>query len=378
MSHSDLPYGNLTNIKMRWRAANELHDGIVANVAKTCSYGAPAPRRYDELALFGKWLYRRKFDHQAHSYVRAQFARYLDLINRFADTLVISVPGVIDIYNDLETVAKEFPESCWRDGAIHVRSKHLSDDGVEFGRFDLMLYITASGCSFLAEPEEPNFAVCNTSEVSHPHVKDSLICMGDALCTAKTAALDGRIADVFRLINSGLENINYSGAYCQPSAWGGDNDLTQCDSCGYEVDLDSVRYCESCCHNVCNDCYRSCDSCGDAACNNCVTYCSCDRECYCGSCQESERCNDCASLLCRKCKVECVCCKAVLCKECICSCSTCGDVCDSCVTKCDTCGVEGCTNCIIVGLCEDCVDENERNRIAAEAASEVSGAECCT
>jgi hypothetical protein len=112
---------------------------------------------------------------------------------------------------------------------------------------------------------EPNPA--GTSEdTTHPHVRDEVLCAGDATVPLQTALRQGRVCDAFLLTSAVLHTYNPASPYVSLDDWAG----VACADCGYASDPDSAYRCESCEETVCERCVGSCDGCDASYCQSCL------------------------------------------------------------------------------------------------------------
>ena len=130
----------------------------------------------------------------------------------------------------------------------------------------------------------PNPAASN-SDVTHPHVRDQVLCAGEARNPIADALDQGRLADAFVLIRSVLSNYNPASPYVALSEWEGNRcadcgqfvgqeDGSACARCGEEYCDDCMSYCAACEESRCPGCLQSCDRCRADCCRSCLKACA--------------------------------------------------------------------------------------------------------
>lgn len=177
---------------------------------------------------------------------------------------------------------------------LSVTTDPITLDDIPLGpfRIDLSLINLRRGYTDLSqliqvEALEPNPASSDDG-VTHPHVRESSPCLGDALVPIRLALKQGRLLDVFQMVISVLKTYNDGSAYVPLDTWNG----LDCDACGRTVAPDDASTCDHCGDRLCDSCAYTCDACGvalcsgcsnetadhDTLCRNCVGTCSqCDR-----------------------------------------------------------------------------------------------------
>jgi hypothetical protein len=130
--------------------------------------------------------------------------------------------------------------------------------------------------------ESPNTPE-NDEEVTHPHVRDNLLCEGEGAAPIRRALAEGRLLDFFTLVRQVLETYNPGSAYVELSRWNG----VTCKDCGYIMPRDGYGTCDRCEDPVCSECSVGCSRCDRYVCNGCSTTCeACDRM-LCESCLQA-------------------------------------------------------------------------------------------
>jgi hypothetical protein len=137
-----------------------------------------------------------------------------------------------------------------------------------------------------------------SSDVTHPHVRDEVLCEGDGQQALRRALSAGRLSDFFQIVIQILNTYNGGSAYCSLSDWEG----TACGDCGRCVSEDDRSYCERCERDLCLDCLQYCAGCETRLCTSCTEQCqSCDAR-LCLSCRRS--CDHCDCVHCANCLSE--------------------------------------------------------------------------
>jgi hypothetical protein len=141
---------------------------------------------------------------------------------------------------------------------------------------------------------EPNPAA-ESRDISHPHVRNQLLCEGDGQEAIRRALFSGRLSDFFQIVTQILNTYNGGSAYASLSEWEG----TACEDCGRFVSEDDRSFCERCDRGLCLDCLECCGGCEARLCSCCTEQCeSCDAR-LCRSCRRS--CDQCGSVHCVNC-----------------------------------------------------------------------------
>ena len=192
---------------------------------------------------------------------------------------------------ELGQLRQEFDQVTidWKHQFLAVQTESIVLEGIYLGPFSLRLYwdrpwseIGNGWFEIVAlDPNPPG----DNADVSHPHVKEDVLCPGDAQLPLQKAMHEGRLADAFCLLRSVLQTYNPGSAYVRLDNWEGLN----CGECGQSVSQDEHWFCESCLSDVCSECSYSCHSCGRARCSSCIRYCElCTEPCCSGCLRESE------------------------------------------------------------------------------------------
>jgi len=215
-----------------------------------------------------------------------------------------AIASMKDLLADLEQLEDEFGGGCWTfdgpTGVLSVTTEPITLEDIELGPFAIRL--TTSRLSdvnhqraYSIEALEPNPAE-GSSNVSHPHVSDEILCEGDASSAIKSALEQGRIADFFLLVRSVLTTYNPGSPYVALDRWHGG---TSCHDCGNHVSDDGRSYCERCSDEFCSNCTWMCESCHSYFCGRCSVTCQCCDESCCTGCISV--CSACHSSTCESC-----------------------------------------------------------------------------
>lgn len=241
---------------------------------------------------------------------------------------ISSCQSCFDIICDIKTLIKENKIESIRENIITVRTNDiiLSHKKIDypFNSFLINFDINQIGGKnrpYTISSDNPH--CCAHSENSiHPHVNDNgYLCEGIAGEAITMALTEGRILDLFSIVESILNEYNPKSPYIHLHTWDYKN---QCKNCGVWI----------------ND-VVSCDYCGNKYCEACMYVC--------------EECNArmCASHGCR-------CCDKVYCFKCAITCPECGHIhCENCTIKCSVCGYYGCKDC--THECSVCKEKQHRH-----------------
>ena len=210
-----------------------------------------------------------------------------------------------DFYQDLLQLEQEFiiVRVDWEESQLIVETETILLGDVELGHFSIRLNWT----QWAQDPtlnclkviaEEPNTAELN-DEITHPHVREGELCVGDALSSLHKAFEEGRLAEAFLIVHAVLTTYNPKSAYVRLEEWQG----IPCYDCGQVTNPEDRSYCDGCQHDYCHECITSCSSCGDSRCLSCLGECSVCHERCCGTCSETSTLSD--QMICRSCREVC-------------------------------------------------------------------------
>ena len=228
-----------------------------------------------------------------------------------------AIPSLREMFEDLCQLENEFGRISYN---AEGRTLSVFTDPIELedrylGDFEIRLLLTDLLNIQDMEPYrvialDPHPAGGNEI-VTHPHVSDEHVCLGDATTTVKKALATGRICDACQLIKAVLETYNPSSPYVSLDQWEG----ISCHDCGYITNEGEMLYCQACEHDICDECIGCC-----------------------------------------------LCCDTTCCQDCLCDCPECEErCCESCLRSCRECGEVACLNCLDDELCLTCKDEMENN-----------------
>ena len=211
-----------------------------------------------------------------------------EIIESFASPQPV-LPRLGDLLDELRHLEEEFDEVSidWREKFLAVKISTVILEGVDLGAFSIQLCWTrlAQGCDgscFDVVALDPNTPSCN-EEVTHPHVKNDELCVGDALLPLRHSLQQGRLVDAFLLIRSVLTTYNPNSAYVQLDKWDG----SPCQDCGDDTCEDDLCICERCRDDYCCNCVSCCCSCDQLYCSNCESRCAvCEVSC-CSCCLQT-------------------------------------------------------------------------------------------
>ena len=219
-----------------------------------------------------------------------------------------TVAGEAEIYRDLVALGEEFEglECDFGKHEVCVTTVPIVLEGYYLGPFQIRLdwrQLQATS-AYRVVAMEPHPAESNDS-VTHPHVSEERVCEGDGRRAIRTALDEGRLADFFMIVAQLLATYAPGQAFVELDNWEG----TPCHDCGGHVYEDDRSYCESCDELLCSGCVHCCGQCDTGYCSRCVSRCDACSGAYCESCLE--QCADCAAIRCESCLTE------GLCQECV-------------------------------------------------------------
>ena len=288
----------MLSIALAWRLARRLHDARTAD-----DPAGEADGRWERLARSWaelergreRWLKARGKLPAVAEILRAAFAaRTRSLVREFEGAGPAFAPaapagaGIGDLFADLRQLEAEFEavEVRWKEKVVAATTEAIALRGVELGPFAVELHWDAGGepaARFEIVALEPNPAAGNRG-ITHPHVRDRHLCVGEAAGPLRRALEDGRIADAFVLVRSVLRTYNPASPYTPLSEWGG----APCGRCGRSITADDRFPCEGCDADYCESCSRDCGRCDSTRCPGCLDACAlCDTDC-CSNCLDSD------------------------------------------------------------------------------------------
>lgn len=198
---------------------------------------------------------------------------------------------------------------------ISVTTESVSLGDIYLGEFKITLHIDKLTESHRMSPYyvsalDPHPAA-TSSDVTHPHVSNDILCEGDGHTAICTALEQGRLCDFFTMIENILNTYNPDSPYVSLNEWEG----RPCFDCGFICDSDESYYCSCCDNDFCESCSSYCRMCEETVCMGCAGTCDC--------CE--------------------------------------GFICDRCVQQCSECENNFCDHCIENGICNQCLEERNNN-----------------
>ncbi len=215
-----------------------------------------------------------------------------------------SYPTQLDLIEDLKAVETDF-------GGLHydqdndeivVISEDIIFDNVNLGSFEIRIPINMIRSSVTIVACNPSRPAAD-EETTHPHVQSDVMCLGRGSDQFYDAMQQGRILDVFTILNSILVTYNPDSAYVKIENWHRDpDDYAQCNDCEDDVNIQEATSCQQCEECYCNNCIHSCSVCDEMRCEYCMNH-------KCSICKDKRLCGDCT----HQCKT----CEKIFCDECI-------------------------------------------------------------
>jgi hypothetical protein len=172
-----------------------------------------------------------------------------------------------------------------RQKAISINTEPITLGDVELGPFAIKLFWERDWEGYHVEcfeviALEPNPASSDEC-VTHPHVKDKVLCAGNAKPALRKALEQKRLADAFCLVRSVLLTYNPDSPHVSLSEWGG---KCHCHDCGASVRADDAWICDRCTEDFCSYCIGECKDCHVTRCANCTDRCVVCKEPVCERC----------------------------------------------------------------------------------------------
>ena len=277
----------------------------------------------------------RAFGERSLKDLSRKLADLRDKIAKF-DVADISIPERDFFIEELRQVSREFGNLTITADRVSVRTEPITLEhqgiSVALGPFDLVLEyprgaLAARGGNRVFDLRiravEPNPAH-DHDDITHPHVRGNSLCEGEAAAAIRYALDEGRLADVFAIVDATLHTYNPGSPYVKIERW----TAIVCPLCGQRT-LDTA-VCSDCGAQVCTSCIATCGVCGQQACKNCIGTCAC--------CGDVKACDNCSSTCSAGCEH-----KDHLCVGCKTKCSVCSvDLCCHCLRLCHICGVPLC------------------------------------
>jgi len=156
------------------------------------------------------------------------------------------VPAFRTLYEELRGLEQEFHGVTLdlAETTLTVTTEPIVLNEVVLGRFELRWnwerLRTDDALSVVAlEPWHPD----GRDDLTHPHVMDDRLCVGEDWQALEAALSAGRLSDYFVILRQVLQTYNFDSAYLALSHWS----AVTCADCGSEVAERQRRSCEQCC-----------------------------------------------------------------------------------------------------------------------------------
>lgn len=226
-----------------------------------------------------------------------------------------ALPSPCQVAAEMAQIEEEFGRWSYSsaDACLRVHTEPIELEGVYLGPFEITIDLRAlpylhQRCAVTVSALDPHPA-SGSDSVTHPHVSDERVCMGDANTAMYAALRSGRLADALLLIRGVLTNYNPDSPYVDLDHWS----YGSCEDCGGGLSEDSRMWCEDCDREFCDSCMGVCRCCDTYACLRCLKHCD-------------------------------------FCDE---------DACDPCLRQCSECSGACCVRCLDQDLCPNCLEEKE-------------------
>lgn len=227
-------------------------------------------------------LYQRACQRGWHAAARQLLERWQQQLGWFETDLQVLqrrlpaaiVPSLRTLYDELRGLEQEFEQVSLDLAAttLTVTTDAIVLDDLDFGPFALRWnwerLPTEDALTVVAlEPRRPD----GRDDITHPHVLDDRLCVGEGWQALEAALSAGRLSDYFVILRQILRTYNFDSAYCALTHWFG----VTCTDCGTEVAPDDRRGCARCGADVCDRCAGICPDCDEPHCDRCQR--TCDR-----------------------------------------------------------------------------------------------------
>lgn len=175
---------------------------------------------------------------------------------------------------DLKSLEEEFDDFRVEPdlSSLNVVTDPVTLEEIPLGRFRLVIDlsrlcdgVTDPGMLISAEALDPNPAATDET-VTHPHVRDGCVCLGEATMPLRLALQQARFADAMQIVRSVLNTYNEGSPYVALEDWHGQS----CDDCGRTTNPDDSATCRACDTLLCGRCAYTCDACEDTFCRSCL------------------------------------------------------------------------------------------------------------
>ena len=225
---------------------------------------------------------------------------HLWLAQRETSQIPIGLPSGTHLVRELTALEAEFGtvECDFEATELFVTTERIVLEEIDLGRFEIRLNWTQTFDG--ARPlrivaRDPNPAA-ESDHVTHPHVREESLCLGDGRRSVGRALETWQLFDFFVIVNQILLTYSKERAFVSLSEW---NDSGRCGDCGSPPDEDSIFHCQRCGTTLCDNCVTLCDGCSQEFCSQCSTTC-----------------DHCHRYRCSSCLVTCAQCQATVCSDC--------------------------------------------------------------
>lgn len=155
---------------------------------------------------------------------------------------------------------------------VRLTSAAPRNDTFNFGKFDIELSLDglAKGHArpFKIRAIDPQ-VFPGRETITHPHVKDDELCMGDAESGIKSALRAGRLHSFFTIVRQTLSFYNARSPYLTLETW-----LYRTGTCSGCADplgeTGMTHECANCERSICSSCHRGCNRCSSTLCVSCI------------------------------------------------------------------------------------------------------------
>lgn len=188
--------------------------------------------------------------------------------------------------------------------AHEIKLRASSGRDINFGPWEIVIdgNLIAHGenvplrcVALIPNPVEPG------SDITHPHVRGNIPCLGHAGATVKKSVWSGNFADTVNLLYGLLNTYSSSAPHAQLRRWV-EGLYETCIECGNEGPRREMVECGSCREWLCSNCRRICCVCHHAFCTHCATKeCSSCGRYTCNNNNHVVECQDCKETFCHSC-----------------------------------------------------------------------------
>jgi hypothetical protein len=180
---------------------------------------------------------------------------------------------VRDVYDELCALSAHYADVAvnLQETTISVTIDRVTWDEIDLGRFQLVWNWSrrGEGGELTVIALEPKCCTAR-ADVTHPHLLEETLCVGEAASALRLAVDTGRLFDYFEIVERVLRTYNPGGAYIALSEWYG----TACTGCDETSDPEDLSRCEQCAEPFCACCQTKCSACGRVICHGCAVNCT--------------------------------------------------------------------------------------------------------